>query len=259
MTFRKKLGLTAASIALLVVTAMAATKMQNLIITSSTIDSTPIGAASPSTVNATSVTANSLNASSATINSLNATTTTTNTLNAIASITTNFLNATGFSLSGGALTSSTINSTPIGGSSPAAVNATLYQINGTAPSGHTLCGNGTSYVDQVKCNPPNYNLNDVTGSRFFTGTFQNNSGYDMDVYINGIQSGGVGQDSDLTGYIGSSPGSLIGVFHNGSTNGPGRRGIYLHVPNGWYYQATFVPTSGSPSLSLLSWVEGTWS
>jgi hypothetical protein len=42
---------------------------------------------------------------------------------------------------------SLIDSTPLGSVTPSTVNATTLALNGAAPSGHTLCGNGTSYID----------------------------------------------------------------------------------------------------------------
>lgn len=47
---------------------------------------------------------------------------------------------------------SLIDSTPIGSHTPStgaftSLNATSFTLNGAAPTGHQLCGNGTSYVD----------------------------------------------------------------------------------------------------------------
>lgn len=45
------------------------------------------------------------------------------------------------------ITSSTIDSSPVGATTPSTGNFTTLKLNGSGPAGHTLVGNGTSYVD----------------------------------------------------------------------------------------------------------------
>lgn len=46
---------------------------------------------------------------------------------------------------------SLIDSTPVGATTPSTGNFTTLALNGAAPSAHTLCGNGSSYVDSASC------------------------------------------------------------------------------------------------------------
>lgn len=133
----------------------------------------------------------------------------------------------------------------------------LFTVNeltfSTPPAaGSVMMGDGTKIV------PKQLSIADVTGSRSFSSNFQNTSGYEMDVYINGQNTAGVGTGGLLTGFAGPSSGSQVSRTVNGITNSGGKCGVYLHVPAGWWYSATFVPQGGSPTLSLFSWHEGTY-
>lgn len=50
-----------------------------------------------------------------------------------------------------AITLSKIDSTPIGSTTPASGNFTTLSLSGSAASNHTLCGNGSNYVDAATC------------------------------------------------------------------------------------------------------------
>lgn len=88
----------------------------------------------------------------------------------------------------------TIDNSPIGQTSPAAVTGTTvtatvsvrapvvnaangYQVNGAAPAGHTLCGNGSAYVDSASSCQPTIPQGQLTHpSRAMNVTYTNTAG-----------------------------------------------------------------------------------
>jgi hypothetical protein len=127
---------------------------------------------------------------------------------------------------------------------------TGYTVAGAAPSGHTLCGNGTVYVDSATPCGTIYNptVNIVTGSRVMSTVYQNTTGYPMTVEVSYSQP----SSGSCTFYWGTSSflGGSQAVEVHGGSGGTGTRNLSFVVPNGTYYSAT-TDTAGT----LTQWVE----
>jgi hypothetical protein len=116
-------------------------------------------------------------------------------------------------------------------------NFSTLQLNGTAPLGQVLTGNGSTYVPQVA--PPYQFINaaNFTGSRSFGTVYQNN--YGRPVYVSGAghttQGGTIGSMVCLIGG-GNPPTQVVFAQTSGASITNGAIGFFFVVPSGWFYR-----------------------
>lgn len=128
------------------------------------------------------------------------------------------------------ITHSTIDSTPIGQSSAAAVNTNALTVNGAAPSGHLLCGDGTKYADSSTCGT-GLTAAVTFPSRSFNVTYTNGSGHVLFVSGSGNTSGGG------VGNVGCAVnGSTVFAQQATATQSGGDAGFALMVPAAATYE-----------------------
>lgn len=189
------------------------------------------------------------------------------------------------------ITDSSIDSTPIGASTPSTIaatsigasslnvtsetagtinvtsglNTTSLTLNSAAPSGHTLCGNGTSYVDASSCGSSstytqsNCLTGGCVGGTYAAGsTYTNTTSHPLIEMVNiqGTDSSGgcTGPSGLLTGYLGGTP-SLFTEINN-DCNTDNISGFTLIVPPGVTFAVNITMIgSGSYGYVLNSWYE----
>jgi hypothetical protein len=131
---------------------------------------------------------------------------------------------------------------------------TGYTVGGAAPSNHTLCGNGTVYVDAAACGPVLFSAtHDVTGSRAWSSVYQNTTGLPMSVDGYGLAVTG-SSTNNISCFVGTTSTPTIEPFSQTGTAtvSGGAASFHLLAPNNSYYECFKVnDMAGSPA----SWVE----
>lgn len=132
-------------------------------------------------------------------------------------------------------------------------NVGSLQVAGGAPNGQVLTGNGSTYVPQPlpAAQVLTAVLNNVTGSRNFGGTFQNNTG--GPIFVSGYGNTSGSAWGAVTCAVGAgSPSTNVYANQSGATTSGEPIGFSFMVPASYFYRVT---TSGSATITLQSWTE----
>lgn len=143
--------------------------------------------------------------------------------------------------------------------SSTATNVAALQVGGGAPNNQVLMGNGSTYVPQnlTTSGAPN----DQTGSRAFSGVYQNTTGFSLFVAVTAtVGSGGgllrayVSPDNSTWYLVGGQ--DRVNAGGNNNLGGGANYAMMVSyiVPKGWFYQVQdFAGNTGNPLLYV--WIE----
>jgi hypothetical protein len=124
------------------------------------------------------------------------------------------------------------------------VNATTgYRVNGNAPTGQVLTGDGTNFIPMALPVIPRVqgSTTDFTGTKGFGTIFQNTTG--GIIYVSGFGTTGGSSTGSITASVGPSSPSII-VYSNEATAtvSGDSAGFAFMVPAGYFYQVTISGT-----------------